>query len=101
MTVPSVLYCKENPIYVFSEKKLRGLSPNFHIHVYVSDLYIFPRSVHLFSCSRIGRPLVGMYINRSPKHECIGIGNEASQFLFGEYISRIFFSGNVYSEFSV
>ncbi len=28
------------PIYVFPEKKLRGLSPNFHIHVSVSDLYI-------------------------------------------------------------
>ncbi len=30
MTVLSILYWKENPIYVFSEKKLRGLSPNFH-----------------------------------------------------------------------
>ncbi len=35
-----VLHCKENPIYVLPEKKLRGLSPNFHIHVSVSDLYI-------------------------------------------------------------
>jgi hypothetical protein len=26
--------------YVFSEKVLRGLSPNFHIHVSVIDLYI-------------------------------------------------------------
>jgi hypothetical protein len=26
--------------YVFPEKELRGLSPNFHIHVSVSDLYI-------------------------------------------------------------
>jgi len=26
-------------IYVFPEKELRGLSPNFHIHVSVSDLY--------------------------------------------------------------
>jgi hypothetical protein len=34
------LRCKENPIYVLPEKKLRGLSPNFHIHVSVSDLYI-------------------------------------------------------------
>jgi hypothetical protein len=32
------LYTKENPIYVFPDKKLRGLSPNFHIHVSVSDL---------------------------------------------------------------
>ncbi len=27
-------------IYVFLEKELRGLSPNFHIHVSVSDLYV-------------------------------------------------------------
>ncbi len=27
-------------IYVFPEKELRGLIPNFHIHVSVSDLYI-------------------------------------------------------------
>ncbi len=33
-------HCIENPIYVFPEKELRGLSPNSIIHVYVSDLYI-------------------------------------------------------------
>jgi hypothetical protein len=37
----SVTHCKENWIYVFPEKELRGLIPNFHIHVSVSDLY-FP-----------------------------------------------------------
>jgi hypothetical protein len=30
----------ENSKQVFPEKELRGLSPNFHIHVFVSDLYI-------------------------------------------------------------
>ncbi len=30
----------ENSKQIFSEKELRGLSPNFHIHVSVSDLYI-------------------------------------------------------------
>ncbi len=55
-------YCNENLIDVFPEKELRGLSPNFHIHVSVSDLYIskIPR-FHIFSCSRIGRPVVGIY----------------------------------------
>jgi hypothetical protein len=30
----------ENPIYVYPEKELRALSSNFHIHVFVSDLYV-------------------------------------------------------------
>jgi hypothetical protein len=51
----------ENPIYVFLFWKLRGLSPNVHIHVSVSVLYIFPGSVHIFSCSRIGRSIMGIY----------------------------------------
>jgi len=33
-------HCNENPIYVFPEKELHGLSPNSRIHVSVSDLYI-------------------------------------------------------------
>ncbi len=33
-------HCKEISIYVFPEKELRGLSPNVHIHVSVTDLYI-------------------------------------------------------------
>jgi hypothetical protein len=52
--------------------KLRGVSPNSYIHVYVSDLYtVFPLSVCLFCCRKIGGPIVGiLYINRSQKHEC-------------------------------
>jgi hypothetical protein len=40
--VPKYLlpHCNEIPIYIFTEKELRGLSQNFHIHVSVSDLYI-------------------------------------------------------------
>ncbi len=34
------VHCKEISIYVFPEKGLRGISPNFHIRVSVSDLYI-------------------------------------------------------------
>ncbi len=36
------------PIYVFPEKELRGLNPNFHIHVSVSDLYIPRIGPHIF-----------------------------------------------------
>ena len=47
-------------IYVFLFWELRGLSPNFHIHVSVSDLYI-PRIGPHISSSRKGRPIVGIY----------------------------------------
>jgi hypothetical protein len=36
----TLTHSTENPIYVFSEMKLRGLVPNSYIHVSVSDLYI-------------------------------------------------------------
>jgi hypothetical protein len=39
----TVLHCKdnsENSKQIFPEKELCGLSPNFYIHVSVSDLYI-------------------------------------------------------------
>ncbi len=55
-------HCNENSNYVFPENELRGLSPNFHIHVSVGDLYtVFPGLVHTFSGSRIDRPIVGVY----------------------------------------
>ncbi len=34
------VHCNEISIYVIPKKELRGLSPNFHIHVSVSDLYV-------------------------------------------------------------
>jgi hypothetical protein len=37
---PPAPHCKENPIYVFLFWELCGLSPNFLIHMSVSDLYI-------------------------------------------------------------
>jgi hypothetical protein len=42
------VHCNENPIYVFLFWELRGLSPNFHIHVSVSDLYISRIGPHIF-----------------------------------------------------
>ncbi len=54
------MHFKGISIYVFPEKELRGLIPNFHIHVSVSDLYIPMISPPIFSCSRIGRPIVGI-----------------------------------------
>ncbi len=54
------VHCNEKPICVFLEKELRGLSPNFYIHVSVSDLYVPKISPHI-SWNRIGRPIPGTY----------------------------------------
>jgi hypothetical protein len=58
----------ENLKLIFPEKEDRGLSPNFHIHVYVGE-YIFPRWVCLF-CWRKYVDRTWEYINRSQTHEC-------------------------------
>ncbi len=43
-----ILHGNENPIYAFPEKEMRGLSPNFHIHVTGSDLHISRIGPHIF-----------------------------------------------------
>ncbi len=46
-----IVHYNENPIYVFyvfPEKELCGLSPSFHIHVPVSDLYTPRIGPHIF-----------------------------------------------------
>ncbi len=60
MVGPAVLHCNGISVYIFLFWELRGLSPNFHIHVFVSDLYIPRISPHI-SFSRKGRPIVGIY----------------------------------------
>jgi hypothetical protein len=56
------LHCNENPIHEFLFWELRGISPNLHIHVSVSDLYTYiPRIGPHISCRRIGRSMVGIY----------------------------------------
>ncbi len=55
---------------IIPEKEYRGLSPNFNIHVSVSELYcIYPRWDCLF-CWRKYVDLSWEYINRSQTHKC-------------------------------
>ncbi len=64
-------HCKEHPIYVFPENKLRGLSPNFYIHISVRDLYV---------------PTIGTPILLQPNRQTnVEIGTEAAQCPFSEY----------------
>jgi hypothetical protein len=64
-----LVHCNENPIYVFLFWDLRGLSPNFHIQVSVSDLYIPRGLVHIFPAAESAYQS-WEYINRSQTHEC-------------------------------
>jgi hypothetical protein len=50
----------ENLKQIFPEKEYRGLSPNFHIHVSVSELYI-PTMGLPFLLEEICGPILGMY----------------------------------------
>jgi hypothetical protein len=45
---------------IFPEKEYRGLSPNFHIHASVSDLYIPTISLPIL-LEEIWKPILGLY----------------------------------------
>ncbi len=50
----------DNGKQIFPEKEYRGLSPNFHIHVSVSELYI-PTMELPFLLEEICGPILGIY----------------------------------------
>jgi hypothetical protein len=78
-----LVHCKENPIYVFLFWELHSLSPNFHIHVSVSDLCV----------PRIG-PHISLQQNRqndpgkikiSHRYMSVGTGRQNIIILFWKY----------------
>ncbi len=69
---------------IFPEKEYRGLSPNFHIHVSVSHLYISTISLPIL-LEKICRPILGIYKSLTDKW-MLKLGAEAALFLEKEYI---------------
>ncbi len=82
-------HCKGNSVYIFLFWELRGLSPNFYIHVSVSNLYISRIGPHI-SSSRNGSSIVGIYNSLTDTWMWKLGPTEAPIFLFWEYLLPIF-----------
>jgi hypothetical protein len=51
----------ENLKQIFPDKELRGQSPNFHIHVSMSDLYIPRIGLPISAAGKLRGPIPGIY----------------------------------------
>ncbi len=83
-------HCKKITIYVSPEKELRDLSPNFHIHVSVSDLCIPMIIPLIFLQQNMQTDRGNIYIAHRNKYSRQELGLWKGQFFFQEQMFRVF-----------